>query len=70
VHLSRHRTPYPAHSGADIAEQRWQIPPKKATSARCPPGFGIAGLAAYPRGEGAKTLEQKELDPVLPDLGP
>ncbi len=52
----------------EIAEQRGQVSPKKASPARCPPDSGIAGLAAYLEGEGAKILEQEELDPVLPDL--
>jgi hypothetical protein len=37
------------------------------TPARCPPDSGISGLAAYLATEGAKTLEQEELDPALPE---
>ncbi|MFB9262231.1 Wadjet anti-phage system protein JetD domain-containing protein [Bradyrhizobium erythrophlei] len=50
----------------EIAEQSGQVPQKKATPARCPPDSGIAALAAYLAEEGAKTLEQEELDPMLP----
>lgn len=49
--------------------QRWgKVPPKKAASARCPPGSAIAALASYLAGEGAKILEQEELDPTMPNL--
>jgi hypothetical protein len=41
---------------------------KKAALAQHPSGFGIAALAAYLAKKGAKTLEQEELDPVLPRL--
>jgi Uncharacterized protein conserved in bacteria C-term(DUF2220) len=52
----------------EIAERSGQVSPKKAAPARCPPDSGIAALAAYLAEEGAKTLEQEELDPVLPEL--
>lgn len=50
----------------EVAERLGQVPFKK--SARCPPDSGIAALAAYLAEDGAKTLEQEELDPVLPEL--
>jgi hypothetical protein len=53
----------------ELAEQAGQVPPRKAAPARCPPGSGISVLSAYLAGESAKTLEQEELDPILPDLG-
>jgi hypothetical protein len=34
--------------------------------ARWPPESGIADLAVYLTGDGAKTLEQEELDPEMP----
>jgi hypothetical protein len=52
----------------EIAQQRGQVPLKRAASARCPPGSAIAELASYLGGEGAKVLEQEELDPAVPDL--
>jgi len=52
---------------ADIAERSGRIPSAKASPARCPPDSGIAGLAVYLAGDGAKTLEQEELDPEMPD---
>ncbi|WP_233443168.1 Wadjet anti-phage system protein JetD domain-containing protein [Bradyrhizobium brasilense] len=51
----------------EIAERSGQVPLRKAAPARCPPDSGIAVLAAYLAGDGAKTLEQEELNPVLPD---
>jgi Uncharacterized protein conserved in bacteria C-term(DUF2220) len=51
---------------ADIAERSGRIPSAKAAPARCPPESGIAGLAVYLGGDGAKTLEQEELDPEMP----
>jgi hypothetical protein len=47
----------------ELAEQRGQVPQKKAASARCPPDSGMVALVAYLAGEDAKTLEQEELDP-------
>lgn len=52
----------------EIAERRGQVSPSRPSPARYPPDSGIADLAAYLGGEGAKILEQEELDPVLPDL--
>ncbi len=52
----------------EIAEALGSAPSLKATPARCPPESGIAMLAAYLAGEGAKTLEQEELDPKLPGM--
>ncbi|SFN77510.1 hypothetical protein SAMN05216573_12138 [Bradyrhizobium sp. Rc3b] len=52
----------------EIAERLGQVPFKKSAPARCPPESGIAALAAYLAEDGAKTLEQEELDPVLPEL--
>lgn len=51
----------------EIAERAGQVRPRKAAPARCPPESGIAALATYLAEEGAKTLEQEELDPVLPN---
>ncbi len=53
---------------AEIAEKFGKVPSIKTTPARCPPDSGISGLAAYLAAEGAKTLEQEELDPTLPEL--
>jgi hypothetical protein len=50
----------------EIAEGSGHVPSRKAAPARCPPDSGIAALAAYLAQEGAKTLEQEELDPTLP----
>ncbi|WP_407185364.1 Wadjet anti-phage system protein JetD domain-containing protein [Bradyrhizobium centrosematis] len=50
----------------EIAERFGQVPTQKSAPARCPPNSGIASLAAYLAEDGAKTLEQEELDPVLP----
>ncbi|MGX9432103.1 MULTISPECIES: Wadjet anti-phage system protein JetD domain-containing protein [Bradyrhizobium] len=52
----------------EIAKRSGQVPPKKAAPARCPSDSGIAALAAYLAGEGAKILEQEELDPALPQV--
>ncbi|WP_439373101.1 Wadjet anti-phage system protein JetD domain-containing protein [Bradyrhizobium sp. DASA03120] len=52
----------------EIAEAFGNTPPMKASPARCPPESGVAILAAYLLGEGAKTLEQEELDPQLPEM--
>jgi hypothetical protein len=54
----------------EIAERSGQVPSKKSAPARCPPDSGIASLAAYLAEEGAKILEQEELDPVLPAVQP
>jgi Uncharacterized protein conserved in bacteria C-term(DUF2220) len=53
---------------AEIAEKFGKVPSIKTAPARCPPDSGISGLAAYLATEGAKTLEQEELDPILPEL--
>ncbi|QOZ36439.1 Wadjet anti-phage system protein JetD domain-containing protein [Bradyrhizobium sp. CCBAU 53421] len=50
----------------DIAERSGQVPPRKGAPARCPAESCIAELAAYLAQEGAKTVEQEELDPKLP----
>ncbi|MDI3566635.1 Wadjet anti-phage system protein JetD domain-containing protein [Bradyrhizobium sp. Arg816] len=50
----------------EIAERSGQVPTKKSAPARCPPDSGIASLAAYLAKDGAKILEQEELDPILP----
>ncbi|MHC6157494.1 Wadjet anti-phage system protein JetD domain-containing protein [Bradyrhizobium elkanii] len=52
----------------EIAERLGQVPSKKSAPARCPPGSGIAAVAAYLAEDGAKTLEQEELDPILPGV--
>lgn len=52
----------------EVAERLGQVPFKKSAPARCPPDSGIAALAAYLAEDGAKTVEQEELDPVLPEL--
>jgi hypothetical protein len=52
---------------AEIAEELGKAPSIKTAPARCPPDSGISGLAAYLATEGAKTLEQEELDPALPE---
>lgn len=52
----------------EIAEKFGKAPSIKAAPARCPPDSGISGLAAYLAADGAKTLEQEELDPSLPEL--
>lgn len=53
----------------EMAERSGHVPPRKAAPARCPPDSGIAALAEYLAQDGAKTLEQEELDPVLPQIG-
>lgn len=53
---------------ADIAEKFGKVPSIKTTPARCPADSGISRLAAYLSADGAKTLEQEELDPMLPEL--
>lgn len=53
---------------SEIAEALGSVPSLKASPARCPPESGIAMLAAYLAGEKAKTLEQEELDPELPEM--
>jgi hypothetical protein len=53
---------------AEIAEKFGKATPTKTAPARCPPESGISELAAYLAGDEAKTLEQEELDPVLPEL--
>ncbi|SDI97917.1 hypothetical protein SAMN05216338_103539 [Bradyrhizobium sp. Rc2d] len=50
----------------EIAERFGAVSSKKSAPARCPPESGIAALAAYLAKEDAKTLEQEELDPILP----
>ncbi|WP_445219661.1 Wadjet anti-phage system protein JetD domain-containing protein [Bradyrhizobium sp. Pa8] len=55
---------------AKIAEQFGKVPLKKTAPVRYPPDSGIAELAAYLVQDGAKTLEQEELDPILPQLAP
>ncbi|MET4384474.1 hypothetical protein ABIB73_000209 [Bradyrhizobium sp. F1.4.3] len=57
---------YPHLMNVEIAERSGHVPQRKAAPARSPPGSGIAALAAYLAKDGAKTLEQEELDPVLP----
>ncbi|WP_407175433.1 Wadjet anti-phage system protein JetD domain-containing protein [Bradyrhizobium sp. STM 3562] len=52
----------------EIAERSGQVPTRKSAPARCPPESGIATLAAYLAEDGAKTLEQEELDPMLPGV--
>ncbi|MCP3392157.1 DUF2220 domain-containing protein [Bradyrhizobium sp. CCGB12] len=54
----------------EIAERSGEVPSKKSAPARCPPESGIAALAAYLAEDGAKILEQEELDPVLPSAKP
>lgn len=50
----------------DIAEKFGKSPPTKGTSARCPEESGIFALAEYLTKDGAKMLEQEELDPQIP----
>jgi hypothetical protein len=52
----------------EIAEKFGNKPSKKTASARCPAESGISALAAYLTEDDAKTLEQEELDPLLPQL--
>ncbi|MEY9753776.1 Wadjet anti-phage system protein JetD domain-containing protein [Bradyrhizobium yuanmingense] len=54
----------------EIAERLGHVPTRKSAPARCPPESGIAALAAYLTEDGAKTLEQEELDPILPGVAP
>lgn len=53
----------------DIAEKFGKSPPTKGTSARCPEESGIFSLAEYLTKDGAKMLEQEELDPQIPSMG-
>jgi hypothetical protein len=52
----------------EIAERLGKVPAAKSAPARCPAGSGIYKLSQYLTTEGAKTLEQEELDPVLPQV--
>jgi hypothetical protein len=52
----------------EIAERLGKVPAAKSAPARCPAGSGIYELSQYLATEGAKTLEQEELDPVLPQV--
>jgi len=63
------RAVHPHLMSAEIAERFGKAPATKGASARCPPDSGIFDLAAYLAKDGAKTLEQEELDPILPQLG-
>ncbi len=69
IELAVGRPIRPHLMSVEIAELSGQVPPRKAAPARCPPDSGIAALAAYLAQDGAKTLEQEELDPVLPQIG-
>ena len=63
------RVVHPHLMSAEIAEKFGKAPLVKAASAR---GFAhsrISELAAYLAEDGAKTLEQAELDPILPTPG-
>jgi hypothetical protein len=60
------RAVQPHLMSAEIAEKFGKAPATKAASARCPADSGIFELAAYLAKDGAKTLEQEELDPVIP----
>lgn len=62
------RTVHPHLMSAKIAEKFGKTPATKGASARCPSDSGIFDLATYLAKDGAKTLEQEELDPVLPQL--
>lgn len=50
----------------DLAEEHGKAPPQKAGPARCPSDSGIFSLSTYLAGDNAKTLEQEELDPMIP----
>ncbi len=50
----------------EIAEKFGKSPSTKGTSARCPKESGIFSLAEYLTTDGAKMLEQEELDPQIP----
>jgi hypothetical protein len=54
----------------EIAEGFGKVPAKKAVVTRCPPESGIAELVEYLAREDAKTLEQEELDPCIPNCRP
>jgi hypothetical protein len=54
----------------DVAEKFGKAPLNKGSSARCPIDSGIFALAEYLTMDGAKTLEQEELDPCMPEYGP
>jgi hypothetical protein len=62
------RSIHPHLMSAETAEKVGKAPSIKTTPARCPPDSGISSLAAYLAAEGAKTLDQEELDPTLPEL--
>jgi hypothetical protein len=62
------RAIHPHLMSAEIAEKFGKAPSTKTASARCPPDSGIFDLAAYLAKDRAKTLEQEELDPVLPRI--
>jgi hypothetical protein len=52
----------------EIAETLGKTPSTKGSSARCPTDSGIFAVAEYLEKENAKTLEQEELDPHLPQI--
>jgi hypothetical protein len=50
----------------EIAERFGRVPAKKTSVTRCPPESGIVRLVEYLARDDAKTLEQEELDPCVP----
>ncbi|MGO3928371.1 DUF2220 family protein [Rhodopseudomonas pseudopalustris] len=52
----------------EIAEAHGKMPATKGTAARCPASSGIFPLAEYLSRDDAKTLEQEELEPELPQI--
>ena len=50
----------------EIAEQFVMPSGDKVVIRDCPPGSGIAAMVEYLTRDGAKTVEQEELDPKLP----
>jgi hypothetical protein len=52
----------------DIAERWGKAPAERSSPRPCPPESGIFALSEYLAGNDAKTLEQEELDPRLPDV--
>jgi Uncharacterized protein conserved in bacteria C-term(DUF2220) len=52
----------------DIAERLGKAPAERSSLQPCPPDSGIFALTEYLARDDAKTLEQEELDPRLPDV--
>ena len=60
--------PLTAHlMSADLAETFGRVPEQTGRPPSRAEGSAISSLVAYLQSEGAKWLEQEELDPVIPE---